>query len=65
MPAIPASQIPKVLDAWERPRHEEFVPRSAWSLFNAFTEIGKARSPRQQMEETLRLTGVFRTVLDL
>lgn len=36
----------RVLDVateWEAPRHEEFVPRNAWSLFNAFTEVLKPR----------------------
>lgn len=63
--ALPASQLPKVLEAWERPRHEEFAPRTAWSLYNAFTEVQKSRSPRAQMEDTLRLTQVFRTALCL
>lgn len=62
---LPASRLPKVLEAWEEPRHEEFWPRTAWSLFNAFTEVGKARSPRQQVEDSLRLTQVFRATLAL
>lgn len=63
--ALPASQIPKVLEAWEHPRYGAFEPRTAWSLYNAFTEVQKARSPRAQMDDTLRLTGVFREVLAL
>ena len=35
---VPASRLPKVIAAWEEPGHEEFVLRTAWSLFNAFTE---------------------------
>lgn len=27
--------------AWEEPKHEEFSPRTAWSLVNAFTEVGR------------------------
>ncbi len=42
---LPASRLPKVIEAWEEPRHEEFVPRTAWSLFNAFTEVQKAHTP--------------------
>ena len=38
---VPASRLPKVLNAWERPAHLEFQPRTAWSLFNAFTEVQK------------------------
>ncbi len=33
--ALPASRLPKVIEAWEEPRHVEFVSRMAWSLFNA------------------------------
>jgi len=57
---VPASWLPKVLSAWEEPRHVEFAPRTAWSLMNAFTEILKGQGPRAQMEGSLRLTQVFR-----
>ena len=56
----PASRLPKVIEAWESPTHEEFEPRMAWSLFNAFTEVLKAGPPRLQMEGSLRLTSLFR-----
>src|SRR5437870_12734486 len=36
---LPASRLPKVLESWEEPRHEQFAPRTAWSLFNAFAEV--------------------------
>lgn len=36
--AITTSQVPAVLQEWRKPRHEDFLPRNAWSLFNAFTE---------------------------
>ena len=57
---LPASRLPKVIDAWEDPRHEEFQPRTAWSLFNAFTEVLKTGAPRQQVEGSLRLSMLFR-----
>jgi hypothetical protein len=60
---LPASRLPKVLEAWEQPAYPEFQPRTAWSLYNAFTELAKSRSPRGQMEDTLKVTGVFRRVL--
>jgi hypothetical protein len=63
--AIPASWLPKVIEGWEKPRYPEFQDRTAWSLFNAFTEVLKSRSPRAQIADTLRLTGVFRRELDL
>lgn len=31
----------KVWNEWKNPRHEEFAPRTAWSLFNGFTEVLK------------------------
>jgi hypothetical protein len=62
---LPASQLPKVIDAWEKPKHEEFAPRTAWSLFNAFTEVQKTRSARAQVEDGLRITRLFREALAL
>lgn len=62
---VPASQLPKVIEAWEEPRHEEFALRTAWSLFNAFTEVQKGAPPRAQMERSLRLSALFRRELQL
>jgi hypothetical protein len=39
--AIPATAIPKVLKEWREPSHDEFQLRTAWSLFNATTEVLK------------------------
>jgi hypothetical protein len=62
---LPASRLPKVIEAWEEPRHEEFAPRTAWSLFNAFTEVQRTSPPRAQMEGSLRLSSLFRRELSL
>jgi hypothetical protein len=62
---LPASRLPKVIGAWEEPRHAEFTPRTAWSLFNAFTEVQKSASPRLQVEGSLRLSALFRRELQL
>ena len=62
---LPASRLPKVIEAWEEPRYEEFQPRTAWSLFNAFTEVQKGACPRAQMEASLRLSSLFRRELSL
>lgn len=35
------SKTGKVWSEWKTPSHEEFKPRNAWSLFNAFTEVMK------------------------
>jgi hypothetical protein len=32
-------QLPAVLAEWREPSHDEFGPRTRWSLFNAFTEV--------------------------
>jgi hypothetical protein len=62
---VPASHLPQVMRAWEKPRYPEFAPRTAWSLLNAFTEVTKSRSPRAQIEGTLRLIRMFREKLSL
>jgi hypothetical protein len=41
--AGPAPRLPKVIGAWEEPQHNPFAPRTAWSLFNAFTDVGVAQ----------------------
>jgi hypothetical protein len=61
----PASRLPKIIEAWEEPQHEDFRPRTAWSLFNAFTEVQKGAGPRAQMEGSLRLSALFRQELQL
>jgi len=41
---VPVTRIPEVLQEWRAPRHPEFrEARTAWRLFNAFTEILKGR----------------------
>ena len=62
---MPASRLPKVIEVWEAPLHEAFAPRTAWSLFNAFTEVQKSNAPRAQMEGSLRLSALFRRELSL
>ena len=60
---LPASRFPRVLEAWEVPRHEEFRSRSAWSLSDAFTNVLKEVCPRAQIEGGLRLSSLFREEL--
>ncbi len=62
---LAASRLPLVIEAWEKPHHDEFTPRTAWSLFNAFTEIQKSAPPRAQMEGSLKLSSLFRRELSL
>jgi hypothetical protein len=59
---ISTLQVPKVCDEWEQPSHDDFKPRTAWSLFNAFTEVLKARSvaaPQDFVAQTIRLNGLM------
>ena len=55
---IPGKQLQKVLNEWEEPSHEEFQPRNAWSMFNAFTEIQKT-APTLLPERSIKLHHVF------
>lgn len=59
---ISSLQIADVCKEWEEPRHEDFKPRTAWSLFNAFTEIIRNRaitSPQTFVAQTIRLNGLM------
>ena len=40
---FPASYIGDVASEWRKPFHEEFTPRNAWSLLNAFTYVNQDR----------------------
>ena len=56
--AMPPSKIPDVLKEWRNPRHEEFEPRTSWSLFNCFTEVLKG-SLTALPKRTEALHGLF------
>jgi hypothetical protein len=58
---LESTELQKVCAEWEEPRHDEFRPRSAWSLLNAFTEILKPRSiaPQALVAQTIRLSGLM------
>ena len=58
--AFSSSEILQVLEEYENPRHEVFRPHSAWSLYNAITEIaGKKQSPTRQIEGLKALNSVL------
>lgn len=44
------SHLENVAYLWKHPSHEDFKSRTLWSLYNSFTEIGKAMSPPRQMQ---------------
>jgi hypothetical protein len=52
----------RVIRHWRNPEHEQFVPRTAWSLLNAFTSALKERSekhPAQYAVQTMRLNALI------
>ena len=55
---IAGSTVQKVLHEWRHPQHEEFEPRTVWSLFNAFTETLKAIKPEYLPQRTIKLHGI-------
>jgi len=57
--AITASQVPSILQEWRKPSHEDFEPRNAWSLFNAFTEVFKTINPQTAIQRGQALHGLF------
>ena len=58
--AIANASIPKVLAEYESDKHKEMHGAdTAWSLFNAFTEISKQDPATLAMKRTQRLHGVF------
>ena len=38
---LPNRKLPDLLHEWREPRYEDFQPRTAWSLFNSYTEVLK------------------------
>ena len=61
--AVPSSQITAWEEEYREPSHEEFEGRTAWSLQNAFTEVGKRWPFHTMQDRTCRLTGVMDTLL--
>jgi hypothetical protein len=57
--AITPLQVPDVLREWRQPSHPEFGPRTAWSLFNAVTEIHKGLNPHVAVARGQALHGLF------
>ena len=56
---IGATKLPAVLKEWRKPQHAEFQPRTAWSMFNAFTEVMKGSNVFNMPSRTQALHGVF------
>ena len=56
---LPNAKIKDVVEQWHEPLHEEFAPRTGWSLFNGFTEVLKAYSVEQIPARTQVLHGIL------
>lgn len=59
---IPLRKIPHVVKEWKEPRHEQFEPRTAWSLFNAFTAAMitlQESNPAELARRTMRLSAML------
>ena len=57
---FPGSKLGAVLDQWEKPNHDAFLPRTAWSLLNSYTQVNKTRSAPMQFESS----GLFQLFTD-
>lgn len=64
---IASSRIPKVLEQWREPNHPEFAKdgKTAWRLYNAFTEVLKSTTVTALPAATLRLHGLLDQVVGL
>ena len=64
---LPVTQVPAVLSEWRAPSHEEFVAdgKTAWRLFNAFTETLKGRNLAALPSRSLALHGLIDGVCGL
>jgi hypothetical protein len=63
--ALPPTKVPALLKHWRQPQHEDFRPRTAWSLFNAFTEVYKGSNAQQTLRRTQKLHGLLDSVCGL
>jgi hypothetical protein len=55
---VGSRELPRVLQQWRNPPFEEFRPRTAWALLNAFTGAMKERGtsqPQSYAAQTMRL----------
>lgn len=57
--ALPLTRLPRVYREWREPRHPEFGERTAWSMFNAFTEVYKSTSRFALPARSQRLHGLL------
>lgn len=56
---LPTITLPAVVKQWREPAYEEFEQRTAWRLFNAFTEVLKERPLFKRPKSTEALHGLI------
>jgi hypothetical protein len=58
---LPVTSLPKVVDEWREPSHEEFAADgpTVWRLFNGFTEALKGRNLAELPRRTQALHGLL------
>ena len=59
--ACPNQYLPNIDKEWRKPRHADFNERTAWSLFNAFTQVNRDKNVHfeQVIPRTIKLQKVF------
>ena len=57
--AVPVTKLPYVIKEWRKPSHDEFGPRTAWSLFNGFTDGYRELGAITTLRRSLPLHGLF------
>lgn len=62
---IGPTALPRLIGEWRRPTHDDFAPRTAWSLFNAYTEILKGVQLADLARRTQTLHGMFDNLVGL
>lgn len=63
--ALLPSKLVATLKEWREPRHPEFAPRTAWSLFNAVTEVYKGTPLTELPKRSTSLYGLFDTACNV
>ena len=57
---VTSTQLPKVVQQWDTPDHEEFAKhKNGWRLFNGFTEALKGTSPIELPSRTIKLQSIM------
>ena len=60
--ACPNAYIPEIDSEWRKPRHSDFNDRTAWSLFNAFTQVNQDK--KLNFEHQIPRTKILHQVFD-